>query len=216
MNKKKKPNKKYFPLILLIAYLIEFTILAFNPYDRSVWWAENIPVLITVLFLVITYRWFKFSNLAYFLMGIFLMYHTIGGHFTFERVPFDFFDNLLAKIHLNFLFPIGRNNFDRVGHYLVGVFAYPLAEFFYRKKLVSKLWVAIIFGVFALGFWAAFYEVVEMIYAISDGGVSGQSFLGSQGDIWDAQKDMLLDILGAITVFVLFGRYLKPKPKRKK
>jgi putative membrane protein len=149
-------------------------------------------------------------------MGIFLMYHTIGGHFTFERVPFTFFDNLLAKLHLDFLFPVGRNNFDRIGHYLVGVFAYPLAEFFYRKKLVRKLWVAIILGVFALGFWAAFYEIIEMIYAISDGGVSGQSFFGAQGDIWDAQKDMFLDILGAITVFVLFGRYLKFEPKRRK
>jgi len=209
-------NKKYFPLLLLVIYLIEFTFFAFSPYDRSVWWAENIPVLLAVFFLVATYRWFKFSNLAYFLMGIFLMYHTIGGHFTFERVPFDFFDNLLARLHLDFLFPVGRNNFDRVGHYLVGVFAYPLAEFFYKKKLVSRLWVAVALGIFALGFWAAFYEIVEMTYAVSDGGASGQSFLGAQGDIWDAQKDMFMDILGSITVFILFGRYLKSRLKRKK
>ncbi len=197
------------PLALLIIYLIEFTVLAFHPYDRSVWWAENISVLIPVFLLVITYRWFKFSNFSYLLMGFFLMYHTVGGHFTFERTPFDFFNNLLNQAHLNFLFPEGRNNFDRVGHFLVGVFAYPLAEFFYRKKLVANIYTAILLGILALGFWAALYEIIEMLYAVHDGGVAGQAFLGSQGDIWDAQKDMALDILGAITTFIVGGWKLK-------
>jgi len=130
--------------------------------------------------------------------------HTIGGHYTFELVPFDFFNEQLSKLNLDFLFPTGRNNFDRVGHFFVGVFAYPLAEFTYRKKYITNIFTAILFGVFALGFWGALYEAIEMVYAIKEGGEAGAAFLGSQGDIWDAQKDMLLDILGALAVSVLF------------
>ncbi len=204
-------NKKsiYFPAILLLAYLIEFILLAIHPYDRAVWWAENLPVFIPVLILFLTFNRFRFSNLSYLLIAVFFMFHTVGGHYTFERVPFDYFNNLLSRLNLDFLFPEGRNNFDRVGHFLVGILSYPVAELFFRKKWVSNIPTAIFLGVLALGFWGAFYEIIEMQYAISEGGDSGASFLGSQGDIWDAQKDMLLDILGAVSVFVLFGFNLK-------
>ncbi|PIE57136.1 MAG: hypothetical protein CSA34_00540 [Desulfobulbus propionicus] len=199
----------YLPYFLLLAYIIEFVILAINPYDRAVWWAENLPVLIPVIILIFTFNIFKFSNLSYLLITVFFMFHTIGGHYTFERTPFDFFNDLLTRLNLNFLFPEGRNNFDRVGHFLVGILAYPVAELFFRKKWVSNVATAIFLGVLALGFWGALYEIIEMQYAIFEGGESGASFLGSQGDIWDAQKDMLLDIVGAISVFVLFGFNLK-------
>ena len=192
------------PIIFLCLYIVLFIICAINPYDRAVWWAENIPVMLPVLLLVFTYKKFKFSNVSYFLMWFFMSIHTIGGHFTFELVPFDFGNKLLSYLNMEFLFPEGRNNFDRFGHYFVGVFAYPLAEFTYRKKYITNVPTAILFGILALGFWGALYEVIEMIYAIKEGGSAGAAFLGSQGDIWDAQKDMLLDILGAITVSVLF------------
>ncbi len=199
----------YLPAIVLLAYLIEFIYLAIQPYDRAVWWAENLPVFIPVLILLLTFSKFRFSNLSYLLMAVFFMFHTIGGHYTFERVPFDYFNNLLSRLNVDFLFPEGRNNFDRVGHFLVGILAYPVAELFFRKKWVSNIPTAICLGVLALGFWGALYEIIEMQYAICEGGESGASFLGSQGDIWDAQKDMLLDILGAVSVFVLFGFNLK-------
>lgn len=201
--------KNNLPYFLLLIYLVEFILLAINPYDRDVWWAENLPVLIPVLILVCTFTIFRFSNLSYLLITLFFMFHTIGGHYTFERTPFDFFNNLLSHLKLDFLFPEGRNNFDRVGHFLVGILAYPIAELFFRKKWVSNIPTAIFLGIIALGFWGALYEVIEMYYAVTQGGESGASFLGSQGDIWDAQKDMLLDILGAISVFVLFGFTLK-------
>jgi len=194
----------YFPQILLALYLLLFSICAIDPFNRAVWWAENIPVIIPVLILIFTFKKFRFTNLSYFLMWFFMSIHTIGGHYTFELVPFDFFNNLLSKLNLDFLFPDGRNNFDRFGHFFVGVFAYPLAEFTYRKKYISNILTAILFGVFALGFWGALYEAIEMVYAIKEGGDAGAAFLGSQGDIWDAQKDMLLDILGAIAVSIVF------------
>ena len=194
----------FFPLIFLVLYLILFTICSINPFSREVWWAENIPVIIPVVLLLFTFKRFRFSNLSYFLMWFFISIHTIGGHYTFELVPFEFFNNQLSKFEMEFLFPDGRNNFDRFGHFFVGVFAYPIAEFTYRKKYITTIFTAILFGVFALGFWGALYEVIEMIYAIQEGGEAGAAFLGSQGDIWDAQKDMLLDILGAITVSIIF------------
>jgi putative membrane protein len=196
--------KKYFPHILLGIYLVEMLYLAVGPFSREVWWAENLPVMIAVGILIFTYKKFRFSNFAYFLMAFFLMFHTVGGHYTFELVPFDWGNSFLDKLNLDFLFGEGRNNFDRVGHYLIGVFAYPLAEFVYRTKKVSSKFLAVLFGVLALGFWGSFYEIVEMIYAIKEGGSAGAAFLGSQGDIWDAQKDMLLDILGALTVSIIF------------
>ncbi len=199
----------FFPHFLLAIYISEFAVFAIHPFDRAVWWAENIPVLIPVTLLTFTARKFRFSNLSYLLMACFFLFHTVGGHYTFERTPFDFFNNILAKLDLDFIFPEDRNNFDRVGHFLVGVLAYPLAELFLRKKWVSNLPTAIFLGVVSLGFWGALYEVIEMYYAVTQGGSSGASFLGSQGDIWDAQKDMLLDILGAISVFTLFGFNLR-------
>jgi putative membrane protein len=195
---------KYAPHLFLALYVILFINCGVNPFNRAVWVAENIPVVIPVLLLIFTYKKFRFSNLSYFLMWFFMSLHTIGGHYTFELVPFDFINELLAKLDVQFLFPNGRNNFDRVGHFFVGVFAYPLAEFTYRKKYINSIYTAILFGIFALGFWGALYEAIEMIYAIKEGGEAGSAFLGSQGDVWDAQKDMLLDIYGAIAVSVLF------------
>lgn len=197
-------KSKKLPYILLILYLAVFVFSAINPFNRAVWWAELIPVLIPILILVFTYKLFQFSSISYLLMWFFLSLHTIGGHYTFELVPFDFFNEQLAKLNLEFLFPNGRNNFDRVGHFFVGVFAYPLAEFTYRKKQITSLFTAALFGVFALGFWGALYEAIEMTYAIKQGGDAGAAFLGSQGDIWDAQKDMLLDIYGALASALLF------------
>jgi putative membrane protein len=107
-------------------------------YDRTTWWAENIPVLIVVGLLLLTYFRFKFSNFSYFLMTLFLCYHTVGGYFTFELVPFDWGDQLLSKLDFDFILPEGRNNFDRLGHFLVGVFAYPAVEISLRKQWVNN------------------------------------------------------------------------------
>lgn len=196
--------KNTFPYTLLAIYILLFSLLAVHPYDRATWWAENIPVLVAVGLLAVSYRWFQFSNIAYGLMALFLCYHTVGGHYTFALTPFYWGDQFLGSLDMGFLFPDGRNNFDRVGHFLVGVFAYPVAELAYRKRWVSSITMAVVLGIFALGFWGAVYEVIEMAFAVLYGGDAGTAFLGSQGDEWDAQKDMLMDILGALCVSVLF------------
>lgn len=184
--------QSHLPKLLLGLYLVFMGWLAIEPYSRETWFAENLPVWIVVGLLVLTYKSFRFSNTSYLLMFFFLCYHTIGGHYTFSRVPFDFFNDFIGS---------ERNNFDRVGHFLVGVFAYPAAELFIRKGWVNNVFTAALVGFLAVSTWAGLYEVIEMIYASNYGGDQAADFLGSQGDIWDAQKDIAMDMLGGL----LFG-----------
>jgi putative membrane protein len=201
------------PVLLLFTYLTVFAFFALDVSDRATWWVENIPILAVVSILLMTFGLFKFSNFAYFLMTVFLCYHTVGGHYTFELVPFNWGNDWLSLLGFDFIFPEGRNNFDRLGHFLVGVFSYALVEISLKKFWVANRFVAFVFAVFALGFWAASYEIIEMYYAVLEGGKSGAAFLGSQGDIWDAQKDMLMDIFGAMFFgfLALFKHYDKDK-----
>ncbi|MDH5631792.1 MAG: DUF2238 domain-containing protein [Gammaproteobacteria bacterium] len=192
------------PHALLGLYLIVFSICAVEPYSRDVWWAENIPVIIIVSLLVYSYRHFRFSAMAYSLMSVFIILHTIGGHYTFERVPFDFVSNL---------FGFERNHYDRLAHFSVGFYAYAIAELLHRKRLVRSRWLLFLFPLFSIVTVAGLYEVIEWQYAISVDAQAGIAVLGSQGDIWDAQKDITADTLGAL--FVL-GIYIYINILRKK
>ncbi len=188
------------PAILLALYLVEFVVLAIRPYDRGVWIAENVPIVFIVVFLVATYRRFRFSNLAYVLMGALLFLHTIGGHYSFERVPFDCITNFIGA---------QRNHFDRVAHFTVGFYAFAIAEFIERRQLSQSRLLTGLFAVFAICTVALGYEVFEWRYAIHADPAASIAVLGSQGDPWDAQKDMLADTLGAIcAVLLYFGRQL--------
>ena len=182
--------------ILLFGYLVLFTWAGIAPHDRATWWAENIPIVGIALGLVWLYwRGFEFSPVAYGLMAVLLYLHTIGGHYTFERVPFDFVSQL---------FGFERNHFDRIAHFSVGFYAYAIAEALARKQAVRSRLVLFLFPIFSIAFVAMAYELIEWIYAATAGGASGAAFLGSQGDIWDAQKDMLADTLGAVAATALF------------
>ncbi len=185
-----------FPLILLAAYVGLFVFLAIRPYDRAVWWAENLPIMLIVAGLVLAYRWYTFSNTAYVLMAVLVFLHTIGGHFTFERVPFDWFTEF---------FGFERNHYDRIAHFSVGFYAYPLAELLLRRRLVLSRTVLFLFPVCFILAVAGIYEIFEWLYAITADPEAGLAVLGSQGDIWDAQKDILADGLGALVAILLFA-----------
>ncbi|MEZ7198634.1 DUF2238 domain-containing protein [Pseudodesulfovibrio karagichevae] len=195
---------RWFPHALAAAFAVFWTIMAVTPVMRDVWWAENIPIMAVFLLLVATFRLFRFSNLAYVLMACWLVLHTIGGHYTFANVPFGFITDL---------FGFERNHFDRVGHYSIGFYAFPIAEYLTRRDLARPV-VAYLFGLFAIMALAAGYEIIEWWYAVTAGGEAGIEFLGSQGDIWDAQSDMLCDTLGAVTALVLFF-FSGIKPKKR-
>lgn len=186
------------PHFLLGLYIVEFVALGINPYSRGVWIAENIPIVLIVLFLAASYRRFKFSNTSYVLMSVLIFLHTIGGYYTFERVPFGFVTDL---------FGFTRNHYDRIAHFSVGFYAYPIAEYLYRKGLTASKGLLAFTGITSIFTVAAAYEIIEWWYAASADPAAGIAFLGSQGDVWDAQKDMLADGLGSIcaSVFFLFS-----------
>ena len=183
-----------FPHLLAAIYVIFFVLLGIDPVSRDVWVAEVIPVVIVFALLLMTYQHFRFTNLAYGLMAFWIFWHTIGGHYTFANVPFGFVTDF---------FGFERNHFDRIGHLSVGFYAYPLMEWVTRKRWCGPI-LASFLGVFFIMSIAAGYEIVEWWFAVVVGGGAGIEFLGSQGDIWDAQKDMLADTLGALATMSLF------------
>jgi len=189
---------------LSAAYIALFVFSAVSPSSREVWIAEIIPVVI--FFVILWLISFKqtLSNTSYVLCFIWIALHTIGAKYTFAEVPFDWFNHLIGS---------ERNNFDRVGHFSIGFYAYPIAELLIKNRL-AKFWVATSYGLLAVMSIAAGYEIIEWWYAVTEGGDAGIAFLGSQGDIWDAQKDMLCDTLGAITVLILLTVQCKINPNR--
>jgi putative membrane protein len=187
----------WFPGLLLAAYVLLFAVCAINPAERGTWVAENLPIVAIAATLVVLYlRGIRFSNLAYALMSVLLFMHTIGGHYTFEKVPFDWFNDL---------FGFKRNMYDRVAHFSVGFYAYPIIELTDRLGTIRSRAVSYLFPLFAIATVAMAYEIIEWIYAVQAGGSAGAAFLGSQGDIWDAQKDMLADTSGAVVVLLLYA-----------
>lgn len=190
-------NKNNYPKILLVIFFIFWTILAIEPNFRFMWLVENTILIIFLLILIFSYRYFKFSNTSYTLFFVFAILQTIGAHYTYALVPFDWFTNF---------FEFERNHYDRVVHFSFGLLlSYPFREFLIRtSNLRTKFWTYYfpIEMAFATG---AFYEIIEWFFAVSSDPSAGHAFLGSQGDIWDAQMDMFLAGFGSIiTMFIVF------------
>lgn len=188
--------------LLLALYVVYFIILGIAPYDRTVWVAENVPILLIAGTLAATYRRFAFSTTAYALMGFLVFLHTLGGHFTFALVPFDWVTDW---------FGFSRNHYDRIAHFTVGFYAWPLAEFLLRRNLTRARGILLFFPVSAILAVAALYEIFEWQYAVLGDPAAGIAVLGSQGDVWDAQRDMLADGLGAVTATLFFLWRTRPR-----
>lgn len=187
-------------------YAVEFFVLAFRPIDRTTWLVENITVWIIVGTLVTLYALkVRFSNLAYLLAFVLIYLHTIGGHWTFALVPFDWVTDF---------FGFSRNHFDRLAHFSVGFYAFAIAEWLWSKKLVANRFLLFTYPVFVIATIAMSYELIEWIYAEVANPEAGIAYLGSQGDMWDAQKDMLADTLGALFATGIF--FIQNHPMRKK
>ncbi|MFZ1684022.1 MAG: DUF2238 domain-containing protein [Candidatus Zixiibacteriota bacterium] len=188
---------------LLIIYLGLFTLLAINPIDRTTWFAENLTVWIILAVILLLYFWgVRFSRVAYALMFVLIYLHTIGGHYTFALVPFDWVTDFFGST---------RNHYDRVAHFSVGFYAFAVAEWLYGKRLVANKFLLFTYPVFLIATIAMSYELVEWIYAAKSNAQDAMAYLGSQGDIWDAQKDMLADTLGAIAAMIVYFVLRKPK-----
>jgi len=195
------------PLLLLLGYLLLFVLLGIAPYDRTVWWAENLPILAIVAAVVAAHRRVRFSPLACALMAVLVYMHTVGGHYTFARVPFGWVTET---------FGFERNHYDRVAHVSVGFYAFAFAEVLWRRGLTRSRIVLYSYPVFAILAVAGGYEIFEWLFAVLGDPAAGHEVLGSQGDAWDAQKDILADTLGALAAMALFAlrhpRSLRPLP----
>ena len=175
---------------LLGWYILIWGVLAISPVDRRDWFLENILALLLVGILVVTYRSFPFSDLSYVLITLFLTLHAIGAHYTYAEVPFGF--------SIKSLFELERNHFDRVAHFASGLLlTYPIRELFARKAQIRGGW-AYVFPVVTLLALSGFFEVIESWVAQIVSPELGDAYLGTQGDIWDAQKDMTAALSGAI------------------
>ena len=185
-------------LALVALFAVWWLALAIHPSDRSDWLLENALSVAGVSALAALHRRLPFSRVSYTLIFVFLCLHTVGAHYTYSEVPYDAWFEQLTGRTLNSLVGWQRNNFDRVVHFAYGLLlAYPVREVFLR---VAD----------ARGFWGYFlpldvtmstsmlYELIEWGAAAVFGGDLGQSYLGTQGDVWDAHKDMALASLGAL------------------
>jgi putative membrane protein len=191
------PHRRYL-LILGILFGIFWASLAITPKERGTWVLENSLAVAGVVFLAGFHRRLLFSRLSYTLIFAFLCLHEIGAHYTYSQVPYDLWFQKLTGRTFNSLAGWERNNFDRIVHFAYGLLlAYPVREIFLRVVNVR-------------GFWGYFlpldltmstsmlFELIEWAVAAVFGGGIGQTYLGTQGDEWDAHKDMALASLGAL------------------
>lgn len=185
-----RPSNRY-PLVLLGLLLLLVVWSGIGPQRRFDWLVDNSLGLLLLVLVVATGRYFRLSNLSYTLIFVFLAAHVIGTHWTYSKTPFGF---TLAR----WLGETERNHYDRLIHFLFGLcFAYPVREVCIRIAAMRGFWGLYVPFDVTLAL-SALFEVLEMLLAVSIGGDAGIDYLGAQGDIWDAQKDMLLAGLGAL------------------
>jgi len=158
--------------------------------DLNNWFLENALVFIFLGFLIITYKKYQFSDLSSLLLCIYLCLHVYGAKYTYAENPFGYW--------LKDTFDLQRNHYDRIVHFSFGfLLAYPMREMFLRW-LKFPVWVAWVLPIEITLSVSGFYELVEWAVADVFFPSQGDAYLGTQGDIWDAQKDIFLATLGAV------------------
>jgi putative membrane protein len=202
--------KREYPKILLGIYFVIWVWLAISPRYRAIWIDENILTVLFVGLLVFSYRKFRFSNTSYSLFFIFMVLHSIGGHYSYSENPL--FDLLKDQYDLS------RNYYDRLVHFLFGVlFFIPVYEILVRIFRVPKGWRALMLGFFVIASFKGLFELIEYGYVwVRADPLNVTNYLGEQGDAWDAQKDVFLGVLGAGVSWFLVGmkRIFRNAPTR--
>ncbi len=197
------PSSRTLLFAAAVAYFALWLALAIHPWDRPAWILENALVAGLFILLWAVRRLFRFSNVSLLLILLFLSLHTVGSHYTYSEVPYDAWWRALTGHTLNSVFGWERNHYDRLVHFCYGLLlAYPIREFFLRIVEVRGFWAYFLPLDFTLS-TSAIYELIEWAAAEIFGGDLGIHYLGAQGDIWDAHKDMALAALGALLAMVL-------------
>lgn len=188
----------------IVAWLALFWIVtAVNPLHPDDWLLENLLVFLAAIVLVVSYRWFQFSNLSYAMFAVFLSLHLAGAHYTYSETPLGFW--------LQDWFGLQRNHYDRIVHLSFGLLlAFPLREELLRQPRVKRSWSYFLAVAMVLAL-SAIYEVIEGAAALTINPELGTAFLGTQGDEWDSQKDTFLAFLGAVIAMALTYIWVKLK-----
>lgn len=193
---------------LLLSYGAFWIWLAIDPLNRRDWLLENLLVLGLIPLLLLTYRRFAFSLPSYCLIGLFLVLHAVGAHYTYAEVPFGHW--------LKDVLALSRNPFDRIAHFAYGaLLVYPIRELLIRQAGLRGWW-AYALPVCVVLAQSGFFELLEALVAVTVSPELGSIYLGTQGDEWDAQQDMAVALIGALltmgVIYVLFSFRDRAKP----
>jgi len=184
--------------LLAFLFFVGLGLSAINPHDYFTWILEVFPAIIGFFVLLLTFKKFRFSYLTYVMILLHCYVLFVGGHYTYAEVPlFNWVKDIFHQ---------SRNNYDKVGHFMQGfVPAMITRELFIRLNVIQKkTWMPFLV-VTVCGFISLCYELLEWFVSITSGS-SGDSFLGTQGDVWDTQSDMLFAVIGATCMVVLFAK----------
>jgi putative membrane protein len=191
-------SHRRYVLALALLFAAVWVALAIAPRYREDWALENALVVALVVALLASYRPFPLSRVSYTLIFVFLCLHEVGAHYTYSEVPYNAWTERLLGRPFNDLVGWERNHFDRLTHFCYGLLlAYPLREIFLRVANVRGFWGYFLPLDFTMS-TSMVFELFEWSAAEMFGGDLGAAYLGTQGDIWDAHKDMLLASLGAL------------------
>jgi len=184
-----------FRLVLLGIFIATWAWAAWKPLHPDDWLLENYLVFFWVPVLLLTGRYFSLSDTSYGLITLFMCLHVVGSHYTYAEVPFG--DTLQGWLGAK------RNMYDRLVHFAYGLLlAYPIREVLVPFARLRGFW-SYFFPIDITFSFSSIYEIIEWKAAALTAPELGLAFLGTQGDIWDAQKDMLLAGTGAFTAMVI-------------
>jgi putative membrane protein len=200
-------------LALAALFAAEWVALAIRPRYRHDWALENALTVAFVVALILLRHRLRLSRISYTALFVFLSLHTVGAHYTYSEGPYDEWARALTGYSVNELFGWQRNHYDRFVHFAYGfLFAYPIRETLIRLAGIRGLWTYYL-PLAITSSSSVDYELIEWGAAVVFGGDLGVAYLGTQGDVWDAQKDLALAALGALfamTVLAIGNAWRKP------
>jgi putative membrane protein len=196
--------RRQWPVVTAGVFTFAWLLAAWQPLFPADWALENVLSLLTAWWLLRRHRRAPLSNAAYTLLCVFGVLHEIGSHYTYAEVPYDAWIGALTGGSLNEALGFERNHYDRLVHFSFGLLLYrPLRERLAPAVQPRWAWFA---PIAAVAMVSMVYEQIEMFAALFFGGDLGQAYLGTQGDVWDAQKDSAMALSGALVAAAIASR----------
>ena len=194
-------SERKFLMTLVALYALVWIWSAWLPSYRFDWFLENMLPTVMTIVLLLSFRRLPLSDISYLLLFLFMVLHQVGAHYTYSEVPIGFW--------VQEALGLTRNHFDRVVHFSFGfLLFYPMREIIIRHVTHSSFHS----GLYALSLntaASASFEIIEMIVALLVSPEAGTAYLGTQGDVWDAQKDMALALGGSVIAFGVTERAVR-------